>query len=344
MNSVVYTILLLGLGYLGFSILGFMALVNGQLRGDYGWLRRLGEKINFVLSPWPPENVVVYTDMDGKSRIYYNVDKVKTERGWMLRLPHAYVLTPKLREVILDMLGADWPVDQSTPHNLAIRAVGALGLGFYMAYTILLFLWSSLDPVAKGIGLGIVMIIVGHLLLSMKAIQTPNVRAYELVEWGMAGHGTRYALPIVGPGGLAPVEFARLQGINFNIEVPETVTELFNDLKKKLKRDDLALARMLARAEDAEHLQVEISAVKKREVYSSQLARAYVITRVFKITLGRGIVMLLMLGIGFLLGWALSGGSVVVVPSEILHNATATAQHAVQHAINATNATAGVTP
>ena len=60
--------------------------------------------------------------------------------------------------------------------------------------------------------------------------------------------------------------------------------------------------------------------------------------QVGRITIGKVALMALMFFVGLLVGWALSGGSVVVVPSQVVQNAT--------HAAGslAHNATVGVSP
>ncbi len=310
--------------FVGLGFLAFTAFVRGQLGGDWAWLGGWGERFSFYLTPFPPRNVVVYTEVDGSTSVYYNVKIEPTRNGYLIELPHARVHAGTLKEAYVDLLGGDWPgVPRTTPRNLAIRAVGGLMFGSYMVYFMAVTRWMGLlgDPVALGLQVAATVLAVAWVFVAYRAAQVPNLRVYELVEWGIEAPLARAATPSIGPLGLSPQEFAGLKGIEVRVVVPESVKGWFDELRERLQRDDLALASLLARAEEAEKLKVEISEVKRRELYSWQLARQYILTRVLHVSVPKLAVAALILLTGIAIGYALGGGDVIISTSPL--NATA---------------------
>lgn len=257
------------------------------------------------------------TYLDGKSEVFYNVKIEKVKRGWEVRLPHATYFAPKIKESWTDLLGSNYPVRQSTPYNIAIRAVGGLMTGAYIVYV--LAVSNVFDYIQTEAGRAVLMstalLAVFYTILAYRQAMVPNLRVIELVEWGISPAG-RYALPSIGPRGMSPVEYAKLQGYDLKVEVPREVRELFEKLRERYQRDDIALAKILAKAEEAEKLKVEISEVKRREVYSREIARHMILTHVFRVTTPRLAVMIVIFLVGMAIGYALGGGDIVFVPAE----------------------------
>ena len=301
--------------YVGFSFFAFAATVRSQLGGDWGWLRGLGDKLGFQLGPRPPGNMVVLTELDGSTHAYYNVRIERGRNGYEIHLPHAKYLAPRIKESWSDLLGSNYPVPESTPYNLAIRAIGGLMVGAYMIY--LMAISGGLGLVETQAGqaalVAATILAIAHTLLAYKTAMVPNLKVIELVEWGISSPGTRYALPSIGPRGMSPVEYAKLQGHELKVEVPGEVRELWERLLKRYEHEDLALARLLAKAEEAERLKVEISAVKRREVYSQQMAKAYFLQHAIRIAFSRPLALFLAIVVGIVIGYALGGGDIVFV-------------------------------
>ncbi len=301
--------------YAGFGFFTFVALVRGQLGGDWGWLRSMGERLAFFLTPTPPRNMVILTELDGETHAYYNVKIEKADKVYEIELPHAKYLAPKIKESWSDLLGSNYPVPESTPYNLAIRAIGGLMVGAYMIY--LMAISGGLGLVETQAGqaalVAAAILAVAHTLLAYRSAMIPNLKVVELVELGISSPGTRYALPSIGPRGMSPVEFAKLQAYELKVEVPREVKELYERLLQRYKHEDLALAKLLALAEEAERLKVEISEVKRREVYSQQMARAYFLQHAIRIAFSRPLALFLAVVIGIVIGYALGGGDIVFV-------------------------------
>ncbi len=317
LDETVQAMILSLVSFMGFGFLTFVVLVRSQLGGDWAWLRTLGERFSFFLSPRPPENMVVMTYLDGRSEVFYNVKIERVRRGWEVRLPHATYFAPKIKESWTDLLGSNYPVRQSTPYNIAIRAIGGLMTGAYIVY--ILAISNAFDYVQTEAGRSVLvasaLLAIFYTVLAYRQAMVPNLRVVELVEWGISPAG-RYALPSIGPRGMSPIEYAKLQGYELKVEVPSEVRELFEKLRERYQRDDIALAKMLAKAEEAEKLKVEIGEVKRREVYSREIARHMVLTQVFRFSIPRLAVIVLVLLVGVLIGYALGGGSIVFVPPE----------------------------
>ncbi len=307
--------------YIGVGFLTFVSLVKSQLGDDWGWLHTLSEKFGFFLSPLPPENMVVLVELDGKTSVYYNVKIEKIRNGWEIQLPHAKFYAPKIKESWTDLLGSNYPVKQSTPYNLAIRAIGGLMTGAYMVYLTAVMGFAS-SSIGEAILAAATILAVLYTLLAYRQALVPNLKVVEIVEWGHSSPTGHYAIPSIGPRGMSPIEFAQLQGYELKVEVPKEVQELFNKLKERLQRDDLALAKLLAKAEESERLKIEIGHLKKSAIYSKELARSYILQSAFKITLTRAIVMAVVFCLGVLIGWALFGGGDVVITSHPLINGT----------------------
>ena len=301
--------------YIGFGFFTFVVLVKGQLGGDWGWLRSMGERLAFFLTPTPPRNMVILTELDGETHAYYNVKIEKADKVYEIHLPHATYLAPKIKESWSDLLGSNYPVPESTPYNLAIRAIGGLMVGAYMIY--LMAISGGLGLVETQAGqaalVAATILAIAHTLLAYKTAMVPNLKVIELVEWGVSSPGTRYALPSIGPRGMSPVEYAKLQAYELKVEVPREVQELYQRLLERYKHEDLALAKLLALAEEAERLKVEISEVKRREVYSQQMARAYFLQHAIRIAFSRPLALFLAVLVGIMIGYALGGGDIVFV-------------------------------
>ncbi|MEB3861473.1 MAG: hypothetical protein GSR84_04545 [Desulfurococcales archaeon] len=301
--------------YAGFGFFTFVALVRSQLGGDWGWLRSMGERLAFFLAPTPPRNMVILTELDGETHAYYNVKIEKADKAYEIHLPHAKYLAPKIKESWSDLLGSNYPVPESTPYNLAIRAIGGLMVGAYMIY--LMAISGGLGLVETQAGqaalVAAAILAVAHTLLAYRSAMIPNLKVVELVELGISSPGTRYALPSIGPRGMSPVEFAKLQAYELKVEVPREVKELYERLLQRYKHEDLALAKLLALAEEAERLKVEISEVKRREVYSQQMARAYFLQHAIRVAFSRPLALFLAVVIGIVIGYALGGGDIVFV-------------------------------
>jgi len=301
--------------YVGFGFFTFVMLVRGQLGGDWGWLKTIGEKLGFQLAPSPPQNMVVLTELDGSTHVYYNAKIEKTRNAWEIQLPHAKFLAPKIKESWSDLLGSNYPVPESTPYNLAIRAIGGLMVGAYMIYLLAISGGMGLAQTEAGQAALVAMAIlsIAHTLLAYRMAMVPNLKVIEIVEWGITSPGTRYALPSIGARGMSPVEFAKLKAYELKVEVPKEVQELYKRLLERYKHEDIALAKLLAKAEESERLKVELTQLKRSEIYSQQLARAYLLQHAIRVAFSRPLALFLAMVIGVVIGYALGGGDIVFV-------------------------------
>ena len=221
-----------------------------------------------------------------------------------------------------------------SPLSLVVYALSGLILFWLSFYYGFLFLGYQPDTVFWT--LAIVAMI--YIYMYYTAASTNGTEYHEYEVRGLA---PPYLHAVPSSLVTSPIKAAKWLNIPIHIRVTKTAKEALDSIKNALGvESDSEVAELLAIGEFTETIMRKASALRVEASRVEEIFGAFRTLRfqVGRITIGKVALAFILFGIGFFVGWALSGGSVVVVPSHAIENAT--------HAAGslAHNASVGVSP
>ena len=296
----------------------FLALTPREWRAHLG--RSLRTALRFYLWPFPPRRMIRVLHLDGGERVYYDdqcdVEEEKASSRLVCRDGFTYVVAGSLGETagyrrFYDLrAGEDVPSPVSPLWRWIVSRAFALYMGYYVPFA--LTLGSSIAAYMGYIVLVAFMLFIVHLV---------RFSARETLYWAGIATGARgtevYVSPLPGETKIPVVDFMKSLGRVIVIQVPKEAKQVYEELKKKLKSDVLAVMSLAHAARKktlmdtvATVLEDDLRLVKAGESYAMIRARPFSAPRFRVSSLLAGIIIGLIIGgaLGYVFGstWSLS--------------------------------------
>lgn len=313
---------------LGFLFFSYMVWSRWR---SWLWLRGWGERLAFFAWPRPPWRVVRLTFLDGSQQLIYNPKIEEYRDGAEIETPWGIVRVPELAKTVLPMT-AIFLHGMPNPMSLVIYTMSgliAMWLSYYYGY--LLLGYEATETFAL-----ISVILMLYIYAWYQAASTSGVEYHEYEVRGLSPPAI-HAVPSSSMVG--PMKAAKYWNTPIHIRISRQAKTALYRIKDALGVKDVnEAASILAKAEFMETILQKSVDLKQTAKRVEEALESMVRLRVYtgRITLGRTVLMIIVFALGIIIGWALSGGSVVVVPSHVVENAT----HAASTVVH--NATMGV--
>ena len=307
-------------------LIGFL-FFDAAVRGKYpGWLDTLGERLAFYMWPRPPRNIIRLIMPNGDQALLYNQNVKERKEGVIIDTPLGHLRSPEKGSIVLPLTSIHVP---GRPSPLSLVAYAAMGLivfwiVFYYGY---LLAGYTADTVFW------TLILVSSIYIYMY-YTAASTSGTEYHEYEVRGLAPPYLHAVPSSLVTSPIKAAKWLNIPIHIRVTKTAKEALDSIKNALGvESDSEVAELLAIGEFTETIMRKASALRVEASRVEEIFGAFRTLRfqVGRITIGKVALMALMFFVGLLVGWALSGGSVVVVPSQVVENATRAAAGAVHN-------------
>lgn len=299
--------------FVGFA--WFYYMVNSQV-GEWFHLSNWRQRLNFFLSPFPPQNMVVLVGLSGEARVYVNAEIKSTEKGYTITTPEGVIYSPVLKPKLISILESAVVPRVFTPYALGWRVLAGWMVGFLWGY-------YGIVLATPEIGFNIDFMIPVILLLNyaiymmgnvLSKLTTPNMETHVLTAKAV-NPPTITAIPTVGPLGMSPVEAAKLENIPIQVKVDKEAVKTLEEIKETLGVDTHAAAELLASAHLLRLYRQKIASILARITPLIEAERVTTRIELLRLAVPRLIIVLLIFGLGLLVGWALGGGDIVFAPA-----------------------------
>lgn len=300
-----------------FGFLYFYLSVSNQV-GTWLHLRSFFERLGFFFKPFPPKNMLVLIWPDGAADIFVDVEVGSDSKGYTIRTPAGTVWTPKLRWHNLAMTETSVVPREPSPYALAWRTLAGWIAGWVFAYYgLVLNMPENVTYTSPEwlIPLTLLLMVIIYIVMLVTIVSTPNLPATALTVRGISPP-SMFAEPAEGPLGISPKEKAKLKGRDIIIKVPEDAKETLEEIKEMMQVPEDKAAEILAKLSLFSIYRRSLVAMQAHFRPLQEIARSMLRVQISKITLGRGLLLLLAFAAGYLLAYFTSGSVMVGPPPE----------------------------
>lgn len=296
--------------FAGFAVMNAVHRIVG--RGEWIWLRGLGDRLWFMIFPRPPGNIVRLVLPHGDNLMFSDV-RVSTARDSMvLETPVGHVEVPDVVKAVVPF-SSIYVRGVPSPMHVTISAMAGWLAVYIVVYYGGLFALNSLPIALTGLGA------LAYAFIWFNFANIPNTEYYSLVVRSLSPP-TILAEPMIGEM-VSPIRASRYSNTPIVIRVSREAEKVIDEVRQLLHTKSVSLAAeilsvgelyrtMLAR-------EASLAARLRRESVRTSLSYQ-VASEVKRATLAKAIVWAVFFLLGVVVGWALFGGGDVVITTSPL--------------------------